>query len=720
MRKITLNLASLVMCCSLLFVACQEKDFFGEIQEEGKTPFTEEVKVPSSFNWQAIKKVQLKVIPLSRFGDSYNYEITVYDRNPYSENAKTISKGYASTAKYFTAELTVPDYLTAVFVKQSMEDTSGEKHTMVKEMTLNGKEIICDFTNESYPAEEEAAAAPTRSMSPAINKAPTNISVPSNAQEITGSNFSTQKNGIYVLSVGNSFTGNFNWSDCQNTRIYIMGDFSPSNAMELNNSARMYIGPDGSVTATHFRINSSARIENQGKFKVDTFRMGGPSNALTNYGQMELQTFTVPSNAEIKNYCYINTSTLSLESCKNVILGTESYTGTDNFTMNNTELKIEENAILDIRNNSLFISNNSIKASPNKAEGLVKINTVTAYWKGLNVKGTLQVYFKTPNNYNSNYIKFDNKVNIVNNESETLSINPSGCNGKGNNTATNLINPNPSPQYPITVVNETSYTYLIEDLWPYLGDFDMNDVVVSVKTAYDLTDENYISNLKITTTLHAVGSARLTGVAIQLDKISSNLVQSVTDIEGTRTFETNTYSIAANGIEAAQTKAVIPILDDAHKALTGQNNNIPTNTYMDATYYTPITNTVEISFTPNSVTKDQITPTDLNVFIIESVLSPTRRKEVHLSGYAATDLANPDYFDKGDDRSSTVKSYTTANNLVWGMMVANTTETFIHTQEKVLMQKAFPLFIDWITTNSDASKAWYLRENANEDYLYIR
>jgi LruC domain-containing protein len=718
MKKMRFKQAITILAILLLIVgACTEKDYFGEIQEEGKSPFGEDVKVSASFNWQAVKKTPVKVIPLSQFGNNYNYEISIYDYNPYNENAKLLTQGYASTAVPFTDKLVLPGYTTSFFVKQSMEDTAGTLHTMVKEITLEDGILLCDFTNEGYPEEVEAAES-TRSIHKAP-KQPTDINVPSNATVITGSSFATQRNGVYVLPEGSNFTGQFNWSDCRNTTIYIMGTFSPSNIMELNNSAHMYIGPNASVTTSQFTINSGARIENQGSFTSNMFMIAGPSNDLKNYGQIEVQTLSVPANAEIKNYCYLTATTANLQNCNNVILGPDSYTGFGDIKLTNTEFKVQEHAILDVSGEAFFISRNSLKANPNKAKGLVKMNRVKAYWGGLSVKGTLEVYIKTPHNYNSHYIKFDKKVNLVNSEEDTMVIDPTGCNGSGNNSSLPPIDPNPTPGYPLTVVNETAYTYLFEDLWPYLGDFDMNDLIMSVNTAYDLSDATHVSALRITAKIFAVGSARRTACAIQLDGIAANAVESVTDLEGTRSFSNNTFSIASNGIENNQTYAVIPITENAHKDLRNEDRYLPTNTYMNEEFYSPKTYTVEIKFASNRVTKEEISQTNFNVFVVQNVLRNMRRKEIHLSGYNPSDLASSDYFNKGDDRSR-IKPYTSANNLVWGILVANTIEAFQHAQERIIIQKAFPLFVDWITTQEEASQSWYLQENANDDYLYTK
>ena len=72
--------------------------------------------------------------------------------------------------------------------------------------------------------------------------------------------------------------------------------------------------------------------------------------------------------------------------------------------------------------------------------------------------------------------------------------------------------PDPEDPEKPDVEDKTVYTYAFEDQWPAYGDFDMNDIVVSIDK---MTATNDNKKLSIKGHIRAVGSSRKTGVGIQ-------------------------------------------------------------------------------------------------------------------------------------------------------------------------------------------------------------
>lgn len=72
------------------------------------------------------------------------------------------------------------------------------------------------------------------------------------------------------------------------------------------------------------------------------------------------------------------------------------------------------------------------------------------------------------------------------------------------------------------------YTYCFEDGWPWIGDYDMNDVVVVTGIDRLVNKESgKVGSVRINWELKAAGAAHLNAFAVQLDKVAASQVASV-------------------------------------------------------------------------------------------------------------------------------------------------------------------------------------------------
>ena len=110
------------------------------------------------------------------------------------------------------------------------------------------------------------------------------------------------------------------------------------------------------------------------------------------------------------------------------------------------------------------------------------------------------------------------------------------------------------------------------------------------------------------------------------------------------------FNLNSNKIENGQDYAVIPLFDDAHKAL-GRDRYEQINTFAN---HSNNTNVKNISFTiklSNLISPDELNINKLNVFIFVEG-NRNNRKEIHVIGYQPTKLANTDLFGGNNDNSS--------------------------------------------------------------------
>jgi len=183
-------------------------------------------------------------------------------------------------------------------------------------------------------------------------------------------------------------------------------------------------------------------------------------------------------------------------------------------------------------------------------------------------------------------------------------------------------------------------SFIFEDLWPYKGDYDFNDLVIDYHFNQVTNSQNEVVSIQIKTSTRAIGASHHNAFGIQLNTAPSNVL-SVTG----QKIEKDYLSIADNGTENQQDDAVIIIFDDAFNVLSYPGVGVGVNTVPQNPYVTPDTVVVDIVFN-SPVSIDIIGAPPYNPFII---VDRERGKEIHLPGSEPTSLVDTDYFGTGDD-----------------------------------------------------------------------
>lgn len=250
-------------------------------------------------------------------------------------------------------------------------------------------------------------------------------------------------------------------------------------------------------------------------------------------------------------------------------------------------------------------------------------------------------------------------------------------------------------------------TLAFEDLWPSRGDYDFNDLVVSYNAQQVLNAANNVVDVKMIYKVQAVGGANKIGFAVQLPVSSSNVKQVVTvpSYSGT--------SSLVNGIEAGQSKLVLPLFDDAHTAIKSSGGSF-TNTVINTPYVQPTSYSLSVTFaTP--VSQSQLGSAPYNSFIYVN----DRSVEIHLPNQTPTDKADVSLFGQHADRSTPGRGiyYMTNDNKPWGMLVPG---TFAYPMEKASIESAYNYFDTWAISKGNQYKDWYSGFNGsrNSSLLY--
>jgi LruC domain-containing protein len=240
-------------------------------------------------------------------------------------------------------------------------------------------------------------------------------------------------------------------------------------------------------------------------------------------------------------------------------------------------------------------------------------------------------------------------------------------------------------------------TLAFEDMFPSAGDYDMNDLVISYRYTMIANAQNNIVEMTAEYQPLANGAAFQNAFGVQFP-FSPSLIRSATG----QKVSTGLAKLSSNGTEAGQSKAVIIPIDNVSAVLNYPNGAFFVNTRNDLDKVTVAPIAVSIQF------NSPITPSTLNIANSNPFLISNQRRthEVHLPGFAPTDLADLKLLGTGDDDSkpSSNRYYVSKDNHPWAL---NFAETLKYPLEGVAINKAYLYFLDWAKSGGSSYKDWY-------------
>jgi len=220
-------------------------------------------------------------------------------------------------------------------------------------------------------------------------------------------------------------------------------------------------------------------------------------------------------------------------------------------------------------------------------------------------------------------------------------------------------------------------TLAFEDLWPTVGDYDFNDLVLHYSANLISNAYNKVKEIRMSVTVANVGGSFINGFGIRLDHVKSSQVESVT---GTKLTE-GIVETDASGLEAGESAATIIVFDNA-------------TLQRDAT----INLIVKFS---QGIEWDNIEHS-FNPFIF---INKDRARELHLPGMPMTSKANPDkefeYVVQNNDKDSNFKN---DSNLPWAIHIPY---VFEYTLPAVAINEAYVYFNEWAETSGAQHADWY-------------
>lgn len=267
--------------------------------------------------------------------------------------------------------------------------------------------------------------------------------------------------------------------------------------------------------------------------------------------------------------------------------------------------------------------------------------------------------------------------------------------------------------------NTTAGKLMFEDLYPFKGDYDFNDIVVDYDAVAWKNGSGVTTKMDFTFTLKADGGSLTNGFGLSIDDLTPSMVGNTT------------FTIDEGEFESTD-DAVFIFTEDMSWTGVGMMNN--TNGGNRSTDYP----TYSVSFEINGAqSSDVFWGEKMNPFIFQTT-TDGKRNEVHLKYKKPTAGAAFDSIGTGDDITllentmfsgdwtgstnsvrywanefhtgestllpATSVTYTDRNGYPWAMHVDRSVK---HANERILFTDAYPNFSVWISSGGDLDTDWF-------------
>ncbi|MBK9401930.1 MAG: LruC domain-containing protein [Bacteroidetes bacterium] len=250
-----------------------------------------------------------------------------------------------------------------------------------------------------------------------------------------------------------------------------------------------------------------------------------------------------------------------------------------------------------------------------------------------------------------------------------------------------------------------TFGYLaFEDLWPFRGDYDMNDLLIGYRMNSIRNANNEVIQIQSKIFVKAAGGSFQHGFGIELP-IPPSFIESVNGPILTENF----INVNGNGTEAGQTNAVVVVFDNSTAVAPR-----PAGYYINTEPGSPVVASDTIRLAIRFISG--ISPATLGTAPYNPFLISNKRRgyEIHMANYEPTDLADPALFNTGQDRTNQAmgRYYKSDRNLPWCINIPGEYGIVI---EKAQIMDAYLKFADWSQSGGTLYNNWYSNEPGFRD-----
>ena len=240
-----------------------------------------------------------------------------------------------------------------------------------------------------------------------------------------------------------------------------------------------------------------------------------------------------------------------------------------------------------------------------------------------------------------------------------------------------------------------SVTLAFEDNWPHIGDYDLNDLVISEQLRVIYNAEGAISGFTVSGFIKARGAANHNGFALRLMDVAPDVIG-----DSSMTINGQTFT---KQLEADQTDAVIVFWQDSH-------DFTQTNESGQCAHFNTVKECSQLAPVPFLLDVELSSPlASLNHSIFDFFIFRTndRSHEIHFANYPPTDLFDLTRFGKFDDTSqpSTSRYFKNELNLPWALKLST---EWRYPQEYIDVIWAYPAYEAWVESSGEESQEWHV------------
>ena len=537
---------------------------------------------------------------------------------------------------------------------------------------------------------------------------------------------------IFVFEGGKFTAGKTNFS-CK--AVVNEGKFIVDGTFDINNSCAFYNGAAAELEADDMEITNRAKLYNDGKIESDDLELNSYAELsncengvvdvdgtfyLTNNsvvyqkGLASMEKLEARGGGTLYVNCHTVAEEIAAEGARFYIASGAGLDAEEVYFNSNTELYAAAGSIFAMDEYNAGKSGGNVhivsQAAADQLMAVVVIREkgVSSRYYGTKFDGLMEVVYD--NAADSKYVIDERSLTggAVMRAKQTVVIPEAICNG-----GRQPVTPDPEPEPEYIEVKGAPYTYCFEDGWPWIGDYDMNDVVVVVSVDRRSDKETgKVELIRINWELKAAGAAHLNAFAVQLDKVRAS------EVAGVET--TNTTfgrgAFAGSGPESGSELAVIPLFNTSQEIL-GEGTYI--NTTKGVAIPT-VKHTTTVTFA-QPVDPAAVRESALNAFIVVNQKSSgtfTREKEIHIPGRKPTQFAvvsGNTFLESDPYRYFVTKGDGVKNNyMMWALCIPG---EFRYPLERSDIRDVYTYFNAWAASGGREHVEWY-RDEADETLLY--
>ncbi|MGN0258465.1 MAG: LruC domain-containing protein [Bacteroides sp.] len=728
--------------------------------------------IDPNLDWKMTRVVTASVKVNDNNGSEY--DILIYDTNPLEESstATLLCKSEPTTKSDFSTRFDCPSYLNELFIckrdtahrvvaqmvsirNNSVSTTFGETASTRTFSTRAGGSLIQPYTPPQSESEILSMAKGAKELRPNSRvKAGEVWKIPKGSIFRNDLDVQSKANNPATIIIQGTWRPGGNIAAIQTGanivvtsggRIELPSGSAKNKSLCLNGNSTLTVYPGGYIggennqkqgyilmsTGSDGRVNYNAgtiqvstidmrggksQFYNCGNLDIDELLITDNGGKLTNMGKATIGTTT--TNSTIENGCFLRVSgslcghLLMDNSCAAVLA---SYGKADQSNSSKT-IRLGHQSMITIEGNAYFAYGTQVQG-PDRGEALFRINNLVSI-NGFSHRGGM-VYYEVNKVSVSNEWEKATFMHYLLNSQGTLArwgeapirIEPDQCTGEGNKPTEEG---KPTPEEPL------SYTYVFEDNYPLVGDYDFNDVVIDVVPSYHREREsNRIKRIQLDVTLAAAGASKMLGLGLRLVGIQKNQIASVRSGGADSRFQESLrskYSLftfnATSLQEDSDPSVVIPIAGEVHEVFGvdyGQVVNVGSDV-KHAVTAKPYTYEIILELNDQTRTDPVITKDNLDFFICYQYKSMPKRMEVHLY----------EFWKYGATAAGTIQKLNLdlAGNNTWAVCVPY---GFRYPKEYVNISRtdtpdecAYPEFINW-ARDREVCQDWY--KHPNEGYV---